>query len=132
MHTNNQKNPQFQKKEEKTSNLPPIEDIRDILKGDSEKMISIAECFAKKNLKNKSTSSIRKIYSEVKGMREYNKYNLDLLRAKLAYVSKRHNELEPLTELLDATIKELKVDSFKYFKDFFEAILAYFYKHGKE
>jgi len=109
------------------------QDIKTILGGNSERMISFAETFAKNNLKGKSTSSIRKIYAEVKKMKAFDKYKLDLLRAKLAYVAKRHYGLSSLTDLLDATIKEVKEEkSFKYFKDFFEAVLAYFYKHGKE
>jgi len=108
------------------------QDIRIILGGDSGKMISVAEDFAREKLRGKSTASIRKIYSEVKGMKEYDKYKLDILRAKLAYVSKRHSELSSLTKLLDDTIKEVREESFKYFQDFFEAIIAYFYKYGKE
>lgn len=128
------KNPQPQRSSERTQSIIPPGDIKAILGGDSKKMISFAEDFAKNNLKGQSTASIRKVYSEVKGMKDYdkNKYSLDLLRAKLAYVSKRHSGLSPLTDLLDATIKEVNDrESFRYFKDFFQAILAYFYKYGK-
>ncbi|MDI6890219.1 MAG: type III-A CRISPR-associated protein Csm2 [Thermodesulfovibrionales bacterium] len=111
--------------------MPTDEEIEVILRGDSEKMISLAESFAKVNLGRASTASIRKVYSEVKSMKEYDKYKLDLLRAKLAYVSHRHKDLSPLTELLDKTIKKVKKESFRYFQDFFQAILAYFYKYGK-
>jgi CRISPR type III-A-associated protein Csm2 len=131
MYKETYKDPKFQKKEEKTSNVL-LEDIQVILRGDSEKMISVAKDFAENNLRGRSTASIRKVYSEVKKMKEYDKYKLDLLRAKLAYVSKRHDKLRSLTDLLDATIKEVKKDSFKHFQNFFEAILAYFYKFGKE
>jgi len=108
------------------------EDIQEILKGNSEKLIFIAENFVKNNLQKQSTASIRKVFSEVKGMKKYDKYRLDLLRPKLAYVSRRHSGLKPLTDLLDFAIKEVREESFKYFQDFFEAILAYFYRYGKE
>jgi len=126
--------PRFQKSQEKTLSPTQIKDIQDILKGDSKKMISFAEDFAENNLKGQSTASIRKIYSEVKGMKDYdkNRHSLDLLRAKLAYVSARHRGLQSLTDLLDVTIKEVNDrESFRYFKDFFQAIFAYFYKHEK-
>lgn len=126
------KNPQPQRRSKGAESILPTNVIKDILRGDSEKMISFAESFAEKNLKGKSSSSIRKIYSEVKKMNVFDKYKLDLLRAKLAYVSNRHKELGNLTYLLDTTIKEVKEESFKYFKDFFEAVLAYFYKYGRE
>ncbi|MBT9131038.1 MAG: hypothetical protein DDT41_01338 [candidate division WS2 bacterium] len=109
------------------------EDLKEILKGNSEKMIECAEKFAKANLKGKSTSSIRKIYTEVMGMHQYEEYKLNMLRAKLAYVSSRKRDIIKLTDLLSNLIKEVKNDvTFGYFKDFFQAILAYFYKYGKE
>ncbi|MGD9162235.1 MAG: type III-A CRISPR-associated protein Csm2 [Desulfobacteraceae bacterium] len=108
------------------------DEIRSILKGDSEKLIFHAQKFSEKNLKGQSTASIRKIFTEIKRMKKYNKYDLDLMRAKLAYVSKRDKGLASLADLLDQMIREVKEDSFKYFQDFFESIVAYFYKYGKE
>ncbi len=133
MNNKNSRIPKIKNKQDKIFDWPPIEDIRAILNGDSEKMISIAETFVKDNLKDQSTASIRKIYSEVKRMKDYDKINLNLLRPKLAYVSARHKKLSSLTKLLDDSIKEIKGrESFQNFQRFFEAILAYFYKYGKE
>jgi CRISPR-associated protein Csm2 len=82
--------------------------------------------------KRVTTSQIRAPFGEVKRMREFDKYKLDILRAKLAYTSGRHKEIADLQDTLDEAIKKVNEQNFVYFKDFFEAIVAYHRKHGKE
>jgi len=107
--------------------------IPQILAGDSENIIQNAERLVKEKLRRMSTAQIRKIFSEVKSMKEYKKYDLDLMRAKLAYVSGRHKETIPLVNVLDEAIKQVNDSTkFKHFQDFFEAIVAYHKKHGSD
>lgn len=78
-----------------------------------------------------STSQIRNVFDDVKKM-EYDDYELQMLRPKLAYTAGRHKEVEDLQEILDEAIKKIDGETkFKYFKDFFEAIVAYHRKFGK-
>ncbi len=107
-------------------------DIREILSGNGEKIVSFAEDFVQRLDKEATTASIRKVYTEVKCMREFNKNELQLLRPKLAYTAKRHNKIEKLCGLLDEIIPKVNNErEFENFKNFFEAILAYFYRHRK-
>lgn len=113
-------------------------DLSDILGGDSKKLVEDAaemgELLGKDKRKGgtgMTTSQIRNIFSEVKKMK-YDKYKIELLRPQLAYTAGRHPEVVPLQEVLDAAIKEIdEEDKFYKFKDFFEAIVAYHRKWGK-
>ncbi|MFQ6054452.1 MAG: type III-A CRISPR-associated protein Csm2 [Methanosarcinales archaeon] len=109
-------------------------DLDSILDGDIENLVNNAEKFGKHLAENNmTTSQIRNIFGEVKKIRTYDKYRLNLLRPKLAYTAGRHRNVRDLQEVLDLAIR--KVDNeerFYYFKDFFEAILAYHRKYGKE
>lgn len=111
-------------------------DLDAILSGDSEKLVSDAEKMGKLlGQRGMTTSQIRKIFTDVKRikMREFDRYELDILRPKMAYVAGRHKRgARDLQEVLDAAIQ--KVDSkekFDKFRDFFEAIVAYHYKYEK-
>jgi len=115
-------------------------DLPDILAGDSKKLVEDAKDLGELLGKEKreggtgmTTSQIRNIFSEVKKM-EFDKYKIDLLRPKLAYTAGRHREVLPLQEVLDKAIKEIDDDEGKFdrFKDFFEAIVAYHRKWGKD
>jgi len=115
-------------------------DLPDILAGDSKKLVEDAKDLGELLGKQKreggtgmTTSQIRNIFSEVKKM-EFDKYKIDLLRPKLAYTAGRHREVLPLQEVLDKAIKEIDDDEGKFdrFKDFFEAIVAYHRKWGKD
>lgn len=116
------------------------EDLSKILEGDSEKLVTRSKQLGELLGKDKkrggegmTTSQIRNIFSEVKKMQNYNKYELDLLRPKLAYTAGRHHEVRYLQEVLDEAIKEVDGDEkFERFKDFFEAIVAYHRKWGKD
>ncbi len=114
-------------------------DLRDILAGDSQKLVEdakkLGEYLASKRgrVKAMTTSQIRNIFSEVKAMRKFNKYEMDLLRPKLAYTA-RHEEVIDLEKVLDDAIREVGNDEKKFerFKDFFEAVVAYHRRYGKE
>lgn len=112
-------------------------DLESILNGDSDKLVNNAKELGKHlGIKHMTTSQIRNIYSDVKQMHEFNesiKYELNLLRPKMAYAAKRNPQTKDLQEVLDFAIP--KIDNqkkFEKFKDFFEAIVAYHYKYGKE
>jgi len=110
-------------------------DLDAILAGNSEKMVNDAERLGKHLADRRMTSSqIRNIFSEVKGMHEFEKYKLDLLRPKLAYTAGRHKQVQDLQEVLDAAIRKVGDDESKFenFKNFFEAIVAYHRLYGKE
>ena len=115
-------------------------DLPDILAGDSKKLVEDAKDLGELLGKEKreggtgmTTSQIRNIFSEVKKM-EFDKYKIELLRPKLAYTAGRHREVLPLQEVLDEAIKGIDDDEGKFdrFKDFFEAIVAYHRKWGKD
>lgn len=120
-----------------------IEDIPDILSGNTEKMVKDAEEFGKYLGEEKlSTSQIRNIFSDVKRMKSYeeNRNELLLLRPKLAYVAGRHGKrkdnkligpVADLSKVLSECIKKINDEtSFKNFQHFFEAILAYHRYYG--
>ena len=101
---------------------------------DIELFLNLSEKFGEKCSKRISTSQIRAIFTSVKRLSDnYNisKKNLNLLRPKLAYQKGRFPDLEPLTQVLDHLIKNVKDDStLKGFKEFFEAIIAYHKAYG--
>jgi CRISPR-associated protein Csm2 len=114
-------------------------DLPAILEGNSKKLVEDAKELGKYisrrrgRIKEMTTSQIRNIFSEVKMMREFNKYEMDLLLPKLAYTA-RHEEVRDLQEVLDEAIREVGNDEKKFerFKDFFEAVVAYHRRYGKE
>lgn len=115
-------------------------DLPSILAGDSEKLVENAEKLGKRLGKELSTSQIRRIFSEVKQMEEYDKDRLNLLRPKMAYTAARHGNkargqlvgaIVDLQEVLDECIKMTNSpEEFANFKEFFEAILAYHRYYG--
>jgi len=113
-------------------------ELPSILGGDSEKLVNNAEKLGRHLSGRLSTSQIRRIFSEVKQMENYDKDRLNLLRPKMAYTAARHKktvrEIVDLQEVLDECIKRTNSkEEFKNFGDFFEAILAYHrYYGGKE
>jgi CRISPR-associated protein Csm2 len=109
-------------------------DLDSILTGDSEKLVNNAEKLGKiLGRERMTTSQIRNIYSDVKQMSKFKKYELNLLRPKMAYAAKRNPQTKDLQEVLDLAIRKIDDDNkFERFKDFFEAIVAYHYKYGKE
>jgi len=98
----------------------------------------IADLLGKKRNKNDfrrdmSTSQIRKLFAEVKRMKYYDPYELSLLKAKLAYAAGRHNEVKDLQEVLNVALDNIiNEETFLRFKHFFEAIIAYHTKFGRE
>jgi CRISPR-associated protein Csm2 len=114
-------------------------DLPEILKGNSKKLVEDAERLGwylaqrRGKIKEMTTSQIRNIFSEVKGMREFDKYEMDLLLPKLAYTA-RHEEVRDLQEVLDEAIRKVGDDEKKFerFRDFFEAVVAYHRRYGKE
>lgn len=85
-----------------------------------------------------TTSQLRNIFSTIKSLEysEKNKTKINLLRVKFAYISGRSdkremNEMKNLCEFLDKLILQIKDEkSWKEFKDFFEAIIAYHKFYG--
>lgn len=119
------------------------QDIPQILDGDRETLVCRADEIGKLLAKSLSTSQIRNIFYEVKGMQFENIDQLHLLRPKLAYLAGRHGKRKSgelsggiviLQKILDEAIlqvlKEKSKDRFSTFKDFFEAILAYHKYYG--
>ena len=114
-------------------------DLPDILAGDSKKLVEDAKNLGellgtekREGGTGMTTSQIRNIFSEVKKMK-FDKYKIELLRPQLAYTAGKHHEVAPLQEVLDEAIKGIDDESkFDRFKDFFEAIVAYHRKRGKE
>ena len=116
-----------------------INEIPEILapKNEGEKLIKWASELGE-NLKNRgmTTSQIRKIFSLLKD-KDLQVYDLNMIRAKLAYVAGRHrSQVGDLQKALDEMIKYIINSSFdfehnvKVFRDFFEAVVAYHRKFG--
>ncbi|MEM2583012.1 MAG: type III-A CRISPR-associated protein Csm2 [Candidatus Thermoplasmatota archaeon] len=114
--------------------------MEEILKGNGEKIVEMADKIGKYIGGDVTTSQIRNIYGEVMRMHKFDKNNLQLLRAKLAYTAGRHGKkrgekleggIVHLQEILDEAIRKVNDEkSFENFKNFFEAILAYHKYHG--
>lgn len=110
-------------------------ELPSILAGDSQKLVENAEKLGEHLSKRLTTSQIRRIFSEVKQMGEFDKDRLNLLRPKMAYTAGRHRravrEIVDLQQVLDECIKRTNSEKeFENFKNFFEAILAYHRYHG--
>lgn len=116
--------------------IEAVANLDDILNGDGEKLVCHAKEIANLLGNKLSATKIRQIYNQVRSLeKEYDKdvaYKLQMLRPKLAYTAVRDNAVTNLKNVLDPAIQ--KVDSTKkllYFKDFFEAILAYHKQHAR-
>ncbi len=108
--------------------------IREIMQGNINLLVSQAERLGKRLKDNKlTTSQIRSVYGMVKKMEmqgyEKSKADLILLKPKLAYAANRKDTSVGVKEL--RTVLTMGVDavkdetSFELFVSFFEAILAY-------
>ncbi|MEO0025995.1 MAG: type III-A CRISPR-associated protein Csm2 [candidate division WOR-3 bacterium] len=73
-----------------------------------------------------STSQIRNILDAIQAMHTYDYDCLQLLRAKLAYAAGKKREVESFRQILEEAISCVKdKDSFIFFRNFVEAIVAY-------
>lgn len=81
-------------------------DLDSILDGDSEKLVNNAEKLGRHlgRVTRMTTSQIRNIYSDVKQMQKFNKYELNLLRPKMAYSARRNQPTQDLQIVLDLAI----------------------------
>lgn len=82
-----------------------------------------------------STAQIRRIFADVKKLnfnQDKGPYELNIMRAQLAYTAGRHPQVRDLQEVLDRAIVQVGSDTEKFqrFSDFFEAIVAYHKKYG--
>lgn len=101
-------------------------------------LIEQAENLGKYLAKKMSTSQIRSLFFEAKGINFTSKdgiYRINLLRAKLAYTAgrfkKQVNEIDNFRKILDTMLKSINSEErFKRFIDFFEAVVAYHRAHG--
>lgn len=110
-----------------------INDLDQILSGDSSKTVDVAQALGKLLAKTDlSRSQIRNIYEHVLRMHTYNKAEIDMMRPRLAYVAYKEKDVRHLQKVLDAYLKKVNEENFKRFKDFFEAILAYYYFERKK
>ena len=101
------------------------EDIADIIGGNSDKLVQHAETLGR-NLKAVSSSQVRNIFNYVASMPKYDKFRLDTLRPKVAYVASKEGGLRSLRGVLEQAIPLVKDEqSFQNFRAFMEAILAY-------
>ena len=123
--------------EEIKKNLGPI------LDGDNQKLVENAEKLGKHlATKGLTTSQIRNVFDVAKRISwsESAIDKLNLLRPKLAYTAGRHRKKMPvivdLQEILDGAIQEVVKSKgkkkFTNFQNFFEAIVAYHRRYGKE
>lgn len=118
------------------NNPEHLETLEKIIKKGNVKFLNefcykLGEEYVKEKL---STSQIRNIFNEVQDMKEYDEVKLQLLRPKLAYIAGRHQKTTPvikehLQPMLDAAIEMTDKDTFKNFKNFLEAIVAYHRYH---
>jgi len=101
--------------------------LDDILNGNAKALVEASEQLGRALAKEgMEASQIRKIFSEVKAMTEYDEYRLNLLLPRLAYAAGRHKAVRPLETVVSAAIGRIDGPRrFRHFKDFFEAIVAY-------
>ncbi len=113
--------------------LPDIQTIREIIRGNTKKLVDEAEKLGPElKKKNLTTSQIRNVFGSVKKMemKGFNENELLLLKPKLAYAANRPGAkpgTKDLKEILTTAINcvEGKPENFENFCNFFEAILAY-------
>ena len=114
-----------------------------ILDGDNQKLVENAEKLGKHlATKGLTTSQIRNVFDVAKRISwsESAIDKLNLLRPKLAYTAGRHRKKMPvivdLQEILDGAIQEVVKSKgkkkFTNFQNFFEAIVSYHRRYGKE
>lgn len=119
----------------------PIDDqeLEQIIAGDANKLIEVAERLGKDFASGLSTSQIRNVFGEVKRLQMRKEFDaqgvreLILLKPKLAYQAGRHGgKVEDLARVLSKAIDRVGSDAkrFERFVDFFEAILAYHKAYG--
>ena len=118
-----------------------------IVSGDAEKLVRVAETVGTRLAEEKlSTSQIRAIFGEVRQIEaewpidcEKAERSLILLKPKMAYRARKEggqavknlvSVLDPAVDLVTESKKEEKDRRFKWFVEFFEAILAYHRAHG--
>ncbi|RLC17334.1 MAG: type III-A CRISPR-associated protein Csm2 [Deltaproteobacteria bacterium] len=118
--------------------LPNAQTIKEIIKGDTKKLVQEAERMGEhfRNLKAKrkelTTSQIRNVFGSVKKMemKGFDANELRLLKPKLAYAAYRPGAKDGTRDLrtvLSTAIDCVEEDKEKFenFCNFFEAILAY-------
>lgn len=121
------------------------DDLTVILDGNKEILVKRADEIGKELGRTLSTSQLRNIFYEVKGMNFDNIEKLHLLRPKLAYIAGRHGKRRKgeltggiviLQKIMDDAIKmvfeEKTKERFENFQEFFEAILAYHKYYGHD
>lgn len=87
---------------------------------------------------NVSSSRLRKLYTEARkialtsGKAKSNAYEINLLRARLAYTAARESGLKEFQQIMDIALQEVKQPRGKYerFLHLFEAIVAYHRFYG--
>ncbi len=111
---------------------PDMARIKKIISGDGKELNEYArELGEQLQGMGVSTSQIRKVLEKTQKMREFNKdefYSLLPLLAYSAGKEKGHQKKEGLEffyDLFDKCAPLLTEENFKYFADFFEAIVAY-------
>lgn len=121
---------------------PPLvsdQEIEQIIAGDANKLVEVAERLGQDFANGLSTSQIRNVFGEVKRLQMKGRFDqqsareLILLKPKLAYQAGRHGrKVEDLAKVLSKAIDRVGSDlqRFEHFVDFFEAILAYHKAHG--
>jgi len=115
-----------------------LRDLDEILAGNGRVLIKRAQELAKHLGKdpNMTTSKIRKVFSEIQKMDKFDReteYKLQILRSKLAYTAGRHPSVRDLQAVLDPAIEKIDdPDKLRFFKDFFEAVVAYHKQYERE
>ncbi|MEM4347161.1 MAG: type III-A CRISPR-associated protein Csm2 [Candidatus Altiarchaeota archaeon] len=82
-----------------------------------------------------SASKLRSFYDPIKGMKEYQKIKLYLLKPKIAYAvgkeeREKRLELKKFQKTMEKLIEKTNENNFENFKSFFEAIVAYHKIYG--
>jgi len=116
-----------------------LRDLDEILAGNGRLLIKRAQELAKHLGKDQgmTTSQIRKVFSEIQKIDEVfdgeAEYKLQILRSKLAYTAGRHSSVRDLQAVIDPAIEKIDgPDKLRFFKDFFEAIVAYHKQYEKK
>lgn len=122
-----------QRGQRQTPSLVSDQELEQIMAGDANKLVEVAERLGQDFANGLTTSQIRNVFGEVKRLqmrREFDQQTrreLTLLKPKLAYQAGRHGgKVTELAEVLSRAIDHVRDGAhFGNFIDFFEAILAY-------
>ncbi|MGE5364149.1 MAG: type III-A CRISPR-associated protein Csm2 [Bacteroidota bacterium] len=100
---------------------------------ETDEFLSSVDRFAFRTKNDIPVSQLKTLYSEIRPLETADLNRLKMLRINLAFIAGKNDKsqaTQKLCALLDALLQNVNEDSMDSFKDFFEALLAYYKLHN--